>query len=326
MSGEPRLRIRVDGLLSYAYVLDVTSRRLLDDIRCVRLGSSDLDASVRFATEILGLQLVRRDAQRAYLRAGDGQDHHLVYVRGDARHEALAFEIKSRDALEGAVACLARGGLRVREGSRAECDERHVAAMYALSDPTGNALELVQGLGPGDPVRYARDAGITSFSHVGLRTTDARRDERFWTEELGARVSDWIGEAPLLRIDEVHHRIALFPSARPGVQHVNCQVAGVDDVMRSFYFLKSRNVPIVFGPGRHPTSSAIFLYFQGPDGIVYEYSTGVRLITDEDTHEPRRFPFAPASFCMWGSRPDIPEFRAAASPEEPLLAATQGAT
>lgn len=23
----------------------------------------------------------------------------------------------------------------------------------------------------------------------------------------------------------------------------------------------------------------------------------------------RQFPFEPASFCMWGSRPDIPEFR-----------------
>jgi len=29
--------------------------------------------------------------------------------------------------------------------------------------------------------------------------------------------------APLLRIDEVHHKIALFPSIRHGVQHINHQ-------------------------------------------------------------------------------------------------------
>ena len=55
----------------------------------------------------------------------------------------------------------------------------------------------------------------------------------------------------------------------------------------------------------------MFVYFQGPDGIVYEYSTGVRMITDEATYRPRRFPFAPSSFCMWGALPDIPEFQVA---------------
>ncbi len=54
------------------------------------------------------------------------------------------------------------------------------------------------------------------------------------------------------------------------------------------------------------------LYFEGPDSMVYEYSTGVRLIKPEEeaTYRPRQFPFTAASFCMWGSKPDIPEFRA----------------
>jgi len=109
----------------------------------------------------------------------------------------------------------------------------------------------------------------------------------------------------------VHHRMALFPSTYPGVQHVNHQVAGIDDIMRSYYFLKDQGVKIVFGPGRHPTSGAMFLYFEGPDQMVYEYSSGVRLIKKEDeaSYRPRQFPFEPSSFCMWGSRPDIPEFR-----------------
>jgi 2,3-dihydroxy-p-cumate/2,3-dihydroxybenzoate 3,4-dioxygenase len=115
----------------------------------------------------------------------------------------------------------------------------------------------------------------------------------------------------LLRIDEVHHKIALFPSAFPGVQHINHQVAGIDDVMRAFYLLQEKGVRILFGPGRHPTSGAVFLYFVGPDDMIYEYSTGVRLITAEDerTYRPRSFPAIPSSFCMWGSKPDIPEFR-----------------
>ena len=123
-----------------------------------------------------------------------------------------------------------------------------------------------------------------------------------------ARVSDWIGEAPLLRIDPVHHRIALFPSKRNGVQHINHQVESIDDIMRSYYFLREKNVKIRFGPGRHPTSGAMFLYFDGPDGMIYEYSSGVRLITDEAGYRPRQFPATSTSYCAWGSKPDIPEF------------------
>jgi 2,3-dihydroxy-p-cumate/2,3-dihydroxybenzoate 3,4-dioxygenase len=289
----------------------------LAQLRSVRLASSELDASVRFATEILGLELVRRDARRAYLRASAGHDHHVQYVRGELGDEALAFELADPGALAATLGALERTGHRIREGTPAERDERLVAELFAVSDPTGNRIELVRGSAGAAACAYTRDAGITSFSHVGLRTTDAPRDEQFWTRALGARVSDWIGEAALLRIDDVHHRIALFPAQRPGIQHVNFQAASIDDVMRSYYFLRDRGVRIVFGPGRHPTSGAVFLYFAGPDDLIYEYSTGVRSIApgDEATYQPRRFPLAPTSFCMWGALPDIPEFRPEFRPE-----------
>ncbi|WMT72642.1 VOC family protein [Bradyrhizobium sp. Ash2021] len=40
-------------------------------------------------------------------------------------------------------------------------------------------------------------------------------------------------------------------------------------MLRSYYHLSDQRVPIVFGPGRHPTSGARFLYFEGPDGMVF---------------------------------------------------------
>jgi 2,3-dihydroxy-p-cumate/2,3-dihydroxybenzoate 3,4-dioxygenase len=157
----------------------------------------------------------------------------------------------------------------------------------------------------------SRDAGISEFSHIGLRTTDAPRDERFWTRLFNARVSDWIGDAALLRISPVHHTLALFPSTYAGVQHINHQVESIDDVMRSWYFVREqRGCRVVFGPGRHASSGAMFLYFEGLDGMVYEYSTGVMIIDDEASYVPRQFPFTAEAFCMWGAKPDITEFRA----------------
>jgi len=283
----------------------------LRDIRYVRLGTRDPDAAADYATRILGLEAAGRDADARYFR-GDARDHTLVYFRGDPHDHTAAFEVDGTDDLDAAGAALDALGHPVQWGTPDGREQRRVAAYVAFRDPSGNAIELVvRPHACGRRYFPARDAGITGFSHIGLRTTDAARDERFWTQVCNARVSDRIGAAPLLRIDEVHHRIALFPSAAPGVQHINHQVESVDDIMRSYYFLRERGVRIVFGPGRHPTSGAIFLYFEGPDGMVYEYSSGVRLIPQEQeaTYRPRQFPFEPASFCMWGSRPDIPEFR-----------------
>ena len=283
----------------------------LKDLRYVRLGSRDLAAAAEYARTILGLELVRREGDAIYFR-GDDRDHTLVYFAGDAADHATGWEVADAAALDAAGAEFESKKIQVHRGSRAECEKRYVADFIAFADPSGNRHELVVSPSAGS-TRFSssRDCGVWSFSHIGLRTTNAARDEAFWTTVMGARVSDRIGAAPLLRIDEVHHRIALFPSQHAGVQHVNHQVHGVDDVMRSYYFLRERGVKIVFGPGRHPTSGAVFLYFEGPDGMVYEYSTGVRLIKpdEEPGYRPRQFAFAPESFCMWGSRPDIPEFR-----------------
>ena len=70
----------------------------------------------------------------------------------------------------------------------------------------------------------------------------------------------------------------------------------------------TRTVPIRFGPGRHITSGAIFLYYEGPDGMIYEYSTGVR--SCDESWRPRQFPFTAEAFCGWGAKPQIPEFSA----------------
>lgn len=284
----------------------------LHDIRYVRLGTPDLAGSVRYATEVLGLEVARTEGKSVYMRS-DSRDHTLCYFEGDPRDHTAAFEVDTQEELDHALATLSESGYQARRGAADEAEQRYVGDFVNLKDPSGNSIDLVYAPHHSGR-RYfpSRDAGITGFSHIGLRTLDAQRDELFWTNLLGAKVSDRIGPAPLLRIDEVHHKIALFPSTYPGVQHINHQVESIDDVMRAYYILKERNIPIRFGPGRHPTSGAMFLYFEGPDGMVYEYSTGVRLITEEDelTYRPRNFPFVPESFCMWGARPDIPEFKA----------------
>jgi len=281
----------------------------IKDMSYVRLGTPDVDGAVKFASEIVGLEEGERDASGVYMRS-DHRHHTLAYFDGDASDHTTAMEVSDRAGLEAAAKELAALGIDVHKGSDAECETRRVKAFINFGDPSGNSIDLV--LRPyHHRARYfpARDAGITGFSHIGLRSSDPARDEDFWTKNFNMRVSDWLGSCGLITFDQVHHRIALFPSENPGVQHINHQVETFDDVMRSWYFLCDKQIKIRFGPGRHPTSTAIFVYFEGPDDMTYEYSTGVRMITDPENDRPRQFPPGPEAFCMWGAMPDIPEFQ-----------------
>jgi 2,3-dihydroxy-p-cumate/2,3-dihydroxybenzoate 3,4-dioxygenase len=279
------------------------------DVSYVRLGTQDMEGAARFAVDYLGLEVSEHRKGTVCFKS-DVREQTLCYFEGDPADQAVAFEVRDRNDLDMAASELERLGYAVRSGTESEAAARHVKGFIAFKDPSDNGVELAyRPERSGKRHHGSRDAGVTGFSHVGLCSSDVVRDEQFWTQVCNARVSDRIGDAPLLRIDEVHHSIALFPSDRTGIQHINHQVETGDDVMRSYYFLKEKGVPITFGPGRHPTSSARFLYFEGPDGMVFEYSSGVRSIADELLYRERQFPFEPKGFCHWGAKPQIRQFQ-----------------
>jgi len=274
----------------------------LIDIAYVRSGVADLDKAVAFATEIVGLEHADGgEAGVAHLRA-DARHHCLSLVQGPSGVIASGFQVADEDALSAAETELERAGTTVRRGTAAAARSRRVRQFIAFDDPFGNRLELVcQQETVGRPVAFARDAGITGFGHLCLDAPDVHEAYRFFSSRFNARVSDWIGDkACLIRIDPVHHKLAVFQAGGPGLCHMNFQVSTVDDVFRSWHFLAERGVEIEMGPGRHPQSGAIFLYFLGPEGFTYEYSFGVRRIEDDAAWRPRTFdPDEPGSIDMW---------------------------
>lgn len=274
----------------------------LKDVAYVRSGAADLRAAVEFATRIVGLEPVDTgEPGVAHLRA-DARHHCLAFVEGASGVIASAFTVADEDALALAETELEQRGITVARGAPAECRSRRVRSFVGFDDPFGNRIELVAGqVSQGRPVRLTRAAGITEFGHVCLDAPDVHEAHRFWSTTFNARVSDWIGDkACLLRIDPVHHKLAVFQGDGPGLCHMNFQVAEIDDVFRSWRFLLDQGVEIEMGPGRHPQSTAVFLYFLGPEGFTYEYSWGVRRIEDDAAWTPRWFdPDELGSVDMW---------------------------
>lgn len=272
----------------------------LQDIAYVRSGTADMTTAVDFAVDVVGLELVDHSNGHAYLRA-DSRHHCLAFVEGESGVLSTAFTLSDEDALAAAESELEAAGVKVSRGDRAGAAARHVRDYLAFEDPFGNVVDLViDQTQLSRPVRFGRTAGITEFGHLCVDAPDVREAYKFWSTLFNAKVSDWIGElACLMRIDPVHHKLAVFKGDGPGLCHMNFQVSSIDDVMRSWHFLTERGVEIEMGPGRHPQSTAIFLYFKGPEGLTYEYSYGVRNITDPNW-KPRYFdPAEPDAIDMW---------------------------
>jgi len=284
----------------------------LTDIAYVRSGVADLDKAVAFATEIVGLELVGPAGQQA--GAGSEAGPRTAALRADSRHHCLAlvegpsgviasgFTLADEDALAAAESELERSGITVTRGAAAAARQRRVRSFIGFNDPFGNRIELAsQQETITRPVAFCRPAGITEFGHLCLDAPDVHEAYRFWHSRFNARVSDWIGDAAcLMRIDAVHHKLAVFRGDGPGLCHMNFQVAALDDVFRNWHFLVERGVEIEMGPGRHPQSTAVFLYFLGPEGFTYEYSYGVRRIEDDAAWRPRTYdPDEPGSIDMW---------------------------
>jgi catechol 2,3-dioxygenase-like lactoylglutathione lyase family enzyme len=71
----------------------------LHDIRYARLGTQDMDPAIKFATNVVGLQLVAREGNAAYFRndktdvRGDTRDHTVVYFEGDPADQTIGLDL-----------------------------------------------------------------------------------------------------------------------------------------------------------------------------------------------------------------------------------------
>src|SRR5436309_8420847 len=121
----------------------------LHDIRYLRIGTSDLESAIEFATKVVALQLAGREGKGAYFRSdktsvrGDTRDHTLVYFEGDTSDHTIAFDLKNREDFDKAGAEIEKAGHPVHYGTKDECELRRVQQFLAFKDPTGNKIEIV---------------------------------------------------------------------------------------------------------------------------------------------------------------------------------------
>ena len=107
-----------------------------------------------------------------------------------------------------------------------------------------------------------------------------------------------------------HHGVALIKAAAPQLHHVNFMVSEVDDIGRAIARFAKNGVRVVYGPGRHPPSGSVFLYFLEPDGLTLEYSFGMEEFPELEARRPRLFEPIRDSYDYWASFRDLERYAA----------------
>ena len=275
----------------------------------VALNVTDLARSIAFYRDLVGLQLVEEGAGVAHLRCD--YDHHNIMLFEGTRPglKRIGFEMESAAALDALFTLLESKGLKPVEVDAAECARFHQGRSIRFAEPfTGATFEFYDTMREYGGQPYVPTvARIQRLGHVVLRTPDYAEAVTFFRDVLNFRVSDVIdGMVTFMRCfpNPFHHTFGLGNGKARGLHHVNFMVTEVDDIGRAIWRFNREQVPIVNGPGRHPPSGSMFLYFLDPDGLTVEYSFGMEEFPEVGARKPRLLEPIRESFDYWGAPTD----------------------
>jgi 2,3-dihydroxy-p-cumate/2,3-dihydroxybenzoate 3,4-dioxygenase len=272
------------------------------------LNVTNLGRSVPFYRDVVGLDVVEQNDRVAYLRCS--RDHHniVLYQSEERGLKRVAFELESERDVEAAFAHFQALDMAPERIASADLKALHQNGGFRVRERhSGVLFELFSG-----PMFLARDyvptvADIARIGHVVISSCDFPASRDALVRDFGFRISDHIeGRIAFMRChpNPFHHTFAVGPGSRSEFHHVNFMVTDIDDVGKALYRLKKHDVRIVYGPGRHPPSNSVFLYFLDPDGMTLEYSFGMEEFPEDNAREPRWLEPGPESLDTWGAVPD----------------------
>jgi len=271
------------------------------------LDVTDLDRSVSFYRDLVGLELTYQDEDAAFFRCSS--DHHnlVLYRAAVPGLRRVGFELESVRELDHAWQHFTSRGLQPVELPREECAFLKQGRSMRVREPsTGLTFEfyaeVMQLVRPFVPSHTK----IERLGHVVIGTSAFDATYQSLLGDFGFKVSDYTpGKFAFLRCfpNPYHHSFAIGETENNRLHHVNFMVSEIDDIGRAVNRLRNAGVEISFGPGRHHTSGSMFLYFSDPDGLTAEYSFGMEELPESTAREPRMMERGKQAADLWGGVP-----------------------
>ena len=119
-------------------------------------------------------------------------------------------------------------------------------------------------------------SAVSGLGYIGCAVKDADAWARMAAEVFGLEQRKEDGAAHYYRMDEHHHRLALYPSDRDALEYIGWEVATEEDLRSLERSLATAGVKITRGDAALRKERAVFdlVHFQGPDGVRTELFFG----------------------------------------------------
>ncbi len=239
----------------------------------------DLDGQVAYYAGVLGLQLIERDRDRAFLACRTGLEAIALERGSEVALKRLAFQVAPDSDFSSLARELEQFGIKSERRSGVSPG---VAEALTFSDLKGTLIELFTDY------RFAEDDGVQAviaplkLGHVAYRVTDVQAVTRFYTDVLGFRVSDWRDTTfAFLRCNTDHHTVNFVVDPVPQLHHIAFEVKDWPEIHRACDFLAKNNIQLVWGPARHIIGHNIAAYHRNADNVRVELFCEMDQMKDE---------------------------------------------
>ena len=272
----------------------------------VALVSADLEKSLEFFRDTIGLEETEVVDGVHYLRAwGDFEHHTLSIAAGETSYiDHIGWRTKRREDVATFAKLLEDAGTEVRWIQAGEEVAQGEAIRFEL--PSGHRFELYYDMEktPADESRksvlknqtyksWAKGVSPRRIDHVNLQTShDNAEIVKYLQEALGFKLREYfvnpddVQLASWLSVTNLVHDVAIISTPRSKepneMHHIAYWLDNAQDLLRAADILCEADVQFV-GPGKHGISQAMYIYVKDPgSGLRLEIFTNGYLIFEPD--------------------------------------------
>jgi catechol 2,3-dioxygenase len=272
----------------------------------VALVSADLEKSLWFFRDTVGLEETEVVDGVHYLRAwGDFEHHTLSITAGETSYiDHIGWRTKRREDIATFAKLLEDAGTEVRWIEAGEEVAQGEAIRFEL--PSGHRFELYYDMEktPADESRksvlknqtyksWAKGVSPRRIDHVNLQTShDNAEIVKYLQEALGFKLREYfvnpddVQVASWLSVTNLVHDVAIMSTPRSKepneMHHIAYWLDNAQDLLRAADILCEADVQFV-GPGKHGISQAMYIYVKDPgSGLRLEIFTNGYLIFEPD--------------------------------------------
>ncbi|UMB68228.1 VOC family protein [Mycobacterium paraterrae] len=269
----------------------------------------------RFGRDAIGMHLDETLPGLMRFRVDDHRCRLLVR-RGPAEDVGtLGWEIDDHQTFDDVLARVSGRGVPVVEGTADEAAVRGVERLVRFPGPNGLMQEIFTRPCLDDaPLDMAARGGFVTgrfgLGHVAVTSTKPEQVRSYYGTVFDARLTDYIDETisglkfkiRFLRVNERHHSIAIAAvnrlpvnPIRTRVQHVNVQVADLEDMTASYQRVKALGFDMALAVGQHTNDRELSYYAVTPSGFEWEVGWNP-IVVNEKTWEPTTY----QGISIWG--------------------------